>query len=357
MKNILVVSQYSAPHAGNYIASLLDLERFSNNKYNFYYVFPIGAKKCSWINEFEQIMYIDNPNISKYKKNKNVYSQLKTIILEKNIQLIHSNFDGYDIVCSKICKELNISLVISFHNPIVKQKNILKNLYQNIMLQLHYRFYVSNSTVVFVNDDLSKFAKKYGIKNYLCINNGVSLSKIKKKKYFRSKNTKINAFFIAGSRLEAKGLDLLLDYMNKNKGLAINITVFCDENNKKIIEEHNDKRIITKDKYDDINQVINENDIFISLSRKETFQYAIAEAIYGGLFVIKSNCDGTNWANNIPSVQVVCDHNDFETAISSLSDTNKEDVKISQKYIEDNYSTVQWAKKLYKVYDERIEKK
>lgn len=45
MKNILIVSQYSAPHAGNYIASLLDLERFSNNKYNCYYVFPIGAKK------------------------------------------------------------------------------------------------------------------------------------------------------------------------------------------------------------------------------------------------------------------------------------------------------------------------
>lgn len=215
-------------------------------------------------------------------------------MLENNIQLIHSNFDGYDIVCSKICKKFNIPLVISFHDPIVKQKNIVKNIYQNIMLQVHYRLYAYNSMVIFVNNDLSKLAKRYGIKHYTCVNNGISLSNIQKKKFLYF-NDIINAFFIVGSRLEAKGLDKLLEYMERNSELKINITVYCNEANKRIIEEYNDKRIIIKEKYDDINQVINENDIFISLSRRETFQYAIAEAIYGGLLVIKSDCEGTNF--------------------------------------------------------------
>lgn len=67
MKKILVISQYSAPHAGNYIASLLDLEKFARDKCEFYFEFPMGAKKCSWVDQFNRNMYVDNPLQSKYK--------------------------------------------------------------------------------------------------------------------------------------------------------------------------------------------------------------------------------------------------------------------------------------------------
>lgn len=351
---ILFISQYSAFHSGNYIPSLLDLEEYLNKfDYKLIFAFPIEAKNQSWIKSFKQIIFLENPKLDKFRENKNLYLQLERFILKSNIKLIHTNFDGYDIVSSRISKKYKIPLIVSFHDPIVKQKNIIKNIYQNIMLQIHYRIYLRNAMIIFVNNDLSVLHKKLGIKNYVCVNNGLSFRRINKNIKINN-NKNIKAFFIAGSRLEVKGVDLLADYILNNKDLNIIVNIYCDDEISRYIEKQEDNRLITHRFYDDINKVIMENDIFISLSRYETFQYAIAEAIYAGLPIIKSNCEGTNWANTINTVQVVNDSKEFKEAILNLKKITENELIYSSKVIENLYGSSIWCQKIFEVYNNVI---
>lgn len=360
--NILVISHYSAKHEGNYIPSLLDLENYLNSKNKneigggrIIFAFPKDAINCTWSNKFQTIEFLEDPYKNKYLRNKDVSKEIEYIVLKYNINLIHTNFDGYDISSSKVCKKFDIPFVISFHNQILKQKNILKNIYQNLMLQIHYRYHTRKAMIIFVNNDLLFLKKKLGIKKCCCINNGLSFNRITSKDIFLKDAKLIKAFFIGGSRLKVKGVDILCDYMKNNKDLNVIINLYCNDEIKEYVKQYNDNRIIFHDVYENINDVIKENDCFVSLSRNETFQYAIAESVYAGLPVVKSDCEGTNWANSIKTVKVVKTHEQFKKAILNLSNYKQEELKEASQYIESHYGNQIWCKKIVGVYKKMIE--
>lgn len=118
----------------------------------------------------------------------------------------------------------------------------------------------------------------------------------------------------------------------------------------KNVQQTKDERISYLGHYDDVNLMLAKSDVFFSFSRYETFQYAIAEAIYAGVPVIKNNCDGTNWANSIPIVKVVNNSLEFKQAIMSIKNITEEDIVLSRNIIESSYSNEAWVKKIINVY-------
>ena len=351
MKNVLVVSQFMAPNAGNYIATMLDLKDYmAKRQIRCFFAFPNEAENCYWIKNFnsEDLLFLPLPKLGKFKSNPKVLELIEAFAILKQIDIIHSNFDGYDLACGKITRKLKIPFIISFHNPIVKQKNLLKNIYQNIMLQYHYRIASRNAEILFVSEEISEFRKRFGIKKYGVLNNGISLRRFSPKNPQRSLNTHL--LMLAGVRFQVKGADRLLKFMQENDDPNVTVDVVSEGVTTERIEALGDSRIRAITGSTNMDSLFDNYDGFISLARYETFSYAIAEAMYKGLPIIKSDCHGTNWANGNPSVFVVKNSDEFWSAVQKVRTVENDALRVSSEFIRENYGNDVWCEKLYRIY-------
>lgn len=108
---------------------------------------------------------------------------------------------------------------------------------------------------------------------------------------------------------------------------------------------------------ENIELYFHENDWFISASRRETFSYAVAEAMLSGTPILSSDIEGVSWAFKEPSVITFENKNSTELAtkmeeiILGGIVISEEALKESYQFILDNYTAKAWAKKLMMYYD------
>lgn len=367
-KVIMHIAHYAAPYKGNFIASLEALEcklRLEGNN-RVVYVFPNACKTTNWIQEFAEksrgsIYFIDEPRRKmKLFYDTKVVKQLESIINETRPDIIHTHFDGYDeyaVVANK-----NAKVIWHYHNPRVLMPSLLKRVYQKVLLWYQYGKLGKHANMIVLADSFQKEIQQFGYKGKAkVIPNGIQENRI----YYKTKENRQETirFLNFGGRADHKGLDVLLGAIvllrGKNLNFEIRITsgVDTEECVGSFFGDAIPKEISIIPQIEDIGRYFNENDIFISASRRETFSYAIAEAMLSGTPVISSDIVGVKWATQLNSVVTFETENSQDLAdkmelfILGRAGVSEKDVLYARQYVLDNYTTKAWSTKIIDYYE------
>lgn len=369
-KTIIHIANYAAPYEGNFIVSLTDLEKTlekSGNK--MIYIFPKSCKKTAWIHSFAEkhnVYFVDEPSKKFYFfMNKKLIRQLREILLKEKPDIVHSHFDGYDEYCVK-ANEVNAQVIWHEHNTRALVNNRLKRAYQKINFFYQYAIIGKKVNIVALYDDFVPFLRKYGYKKEVFIlPNGISENRITFNK--KNRGNTIN-FLTFGGRIEQKGIDLLLECIKRMKANQqlqnINFYITEGQGIREFVNKFYQNDIPTAIKLisqtENVNELYKNVDCFCAPSRHETFSYALAEAMLSGTPAIISNIEGTSWANNQKTVFTFQSENvddllkkilDFIDNKDNINDTYLTD---SKEYIQNNFTTEVWCKKMVKYYNEIV---
>lgn len=367
-KKILIAAQFSAPYGGNFIASLLALDKHLNEKYNVEcgFLFPTDAKNKDWIKNLSK-----NHKVFFSQGNNSLITSREADDIIKIFEpdIVYSHFEGYDIPLNNaINRSLrNIRQIWHMHDALSFQSNIIKALYQVYCYYLHYgKPILKNSSnppnIIAVCSHELNFIRPFRLGkriNETIIPNGVNLDRIHVKEY---NPHRIPTFVAMGGRNIQKRTDILVKAAKflHQKGVNIKVNIVGTNETKREIESNVGKlpsyiEIIPP--REDINAIYEMADCFVSTSIHETFSYAIAEASYAGLPIIQSNIEGTKWNNDgkctflFNSGNAVDLANTIEKFLAVDSDDLKKRSSIASTYISETYSIENWADKIISFFE------
>ena len=310
-KTIVQIANYSASYKGNFIASLEELDKklqdFNNRTV---YIFPEPCKYTKWIDQFMQIhtvYFVKSPK-KKYKLfyDKELIKSLKWIFLTEKPAIVHSHFDGYDEYCVK-ANIANSEIVWHKHNSINLVSNYLKQLYQRMSFMHQYAIIGKKVHIIILYKEFEQFLRKFGYSGEVFIlPNGILEDRIEF--YIKEREDTIQ-FLAFGGRSDDKGLDLLLKslpYIKKktNKSFIINITEGADTREciNRIFPQDIPDEICIIPQTENVSDLFKRVDCFLAPSRRETFSYAVAEAMLSGTPAIVSDLEAVSWAFSQKSI-------------------------------------------------------
>lgn len=361
---LLFVAQYAAPYEGNFIASLKALEVILYKEYGceVAYVFPKLASSQAWMNEFR----LKHRTFFIHDDVRYTRTELEKIRDEYVPTLVHTHFDGYDMIVNKVFKQ-DVKLVWHMHNSLSYINHPLKALYQMRCFLQHYGFQSKYVNIISVSDEMKKFAEKWqkralhkiGLISH--IPNGIDLSRVMNRRKSRVSSGKF-CFLAFGGRNVAKRIDILLTAGEKlakiRNDFQICITKGVDTEAvvNAVFRGGIPSWVILKEQTKDIASLFNSVDCFISSSEYETFSYAICEASVFGLPVIQSDIAGTMWNAENPSTFLfkVNDAVALCKQMDMLIDADKKELEKSVRITMENnkrhYSLEQWARNVISFY-------
>lgn len=361
---LLFVAQYAAPYEGNFIASLKILEVMLRKNYSceVAYVFPESARSQAWMRKF----MLKHRTFFTCDDMQHAHTELEKIRNEYVPTLVHTHFDGYDVVVNKVFKH-GVRRVLHMHNSISYVSHPLKAVYQMWRFLQHYGFQCKHVNIISVSDEMKEFSIKWQIRAFRkpglvrYIPNGIDLSRVINKRKPRVSDGKF-IFLAFGGRNSAKRIDVLIaagkELAKLRSDFQICITngidteLVVNECFQGIIPSW----IILKKQTQDIASLFNSVDCFISSSEHETFSYAICEASVFGIPVIQSDIEGTMWNARNPSTRLfkVNDAIALCKQMNVMIDADKEELERQvQITIENNkrdYSVEQWARNVISFY-------
>lgn len=363
---IIHIANYAAPYKGNFIASLEILEKkLEEHGHNsMIYIFPETCKKTSWINEFmegHKVYFVLSPGKIRYIFfDKRLIKQLKEIFMNEKPSVIHSHFDGYDEYCVK-ANCVGAEIIWHEHNTRVLVDNKIKQIYQKASFFYQYSIMGRKVHIIALYKKFEKFLRQYGyLGDILLLPNSIAEGRIKF--CVKRRNQTIN-FLTFGGRFDDKGIDILLESVqqirvkNMNVDICFNITEGADTRmcvnqffNGCIPDEI---KLIPQTEH--VSELFKNTDCFCAPSRRETFSYAVAEAMLSGTPVITSDLEAVSWAFSQKSVIT------FKTEhADDLTDKilkfigggySDKELEASKMYVEKNYMTSVWADKLIEYYN------
>lgn len=324
-KNIAIASCYEAPYGGNFIKMLIALGKTLKNDYHckIYFVFPEQTKK-EWLKELEHNFYVV---YTKKPYNKATDDFVK-LFREKNINLVHTHFEGYDIPVAKAVKKVNNNIKMVWHlhdNITVHKKNmsypLLRTIKSHVTFALHFGYYGRKAFFVPVSMEVGNIENHYRnhiftlpkedltieqlnsiklIRGQMVIN-GIDLSRIGKREPSKAKSDKGNLFLTFGGHTIRKGIPTVLDAAEllQQDGYQFKIGITKGVGTENYINSRYPNKLPDwlnlLEQTDDINSFFKEYSCFISAATKETMSMAIAEASIYGLPIIQSDIPGTWW--------------------------------------------------------------
>lgn len=365
-QTILHIANYAAPYKGNFIASLETLEKQLklNGNNRMVYVFPEECKSVKWIDSFikkRNVVFVPSP-IKKCKMflDRRLIFILKNIFEQEKPAIIHSHFDGYDEYVVK-ANFIDAQVVWHHHNPRTLVQNSLKQLYQRYVLYHQYHVLGKKAHIIILGKSFQEELNRFGYeKEAFLLPNGIEEERIH---YKKKENSKPISFLNFGGRADHTGLDILVEAIKllKKKNLNFKVKITDGVDTRNVIHQYfgdiipNEIEIIPQT--ENIELYFHENDWFISASRRETFSYAVAEAMLSGTPILSSDIEGVSWAFKEPSVITFENKNSTELAtkmeeiILGGIVISEEALKESYQFILDNYTAKAWAKKLMMYYD------
>lgn len=324
--NIAIASCYEAPYGGNFIKMITALASKLENEFQstVYLVFPKQTEK-EWlkklINQFH-VIFTRKP----YCKSTDDFVRLFN---EKNINLIHTHFEAYDIPVAKAIKRVNRNIKMAWHLHDYQSLDKtgltfkwLRKIGTNLRLWRQYGFYGKKAYFIGVSAEMTNFvchyrehcfsfpkaltneqlANKQFIRAEVVIN-GISLDRLKGQYTFPE-----NFCFLSfGGESISKGIPCILDAAELLHKSSIKVSVMITKGytTEELIKQRYNNDIPTWlsiiDQTQDITKLFDQSSCYISASLKETMSMAIAEASIYGLPVIQSDIPGTWWNSKNPS--------------------------------------------------------
>jgi len=379
MATILHMMNYGGPYSGNFISSLLFLEEKVSKErgINSIFIFPERAKKRAWLTLIQRrkipIFFIDK-KMTLLKRIKNII----TITKDYNVILVHSHFTAFDLDAVFVAKYLKAKVIwhersIFFEKFTVKQR--LKDL-------IKIRFIANNwvDSVVTVSDSVSELMKQRGImpSKIIIINNGIDIKKFwginKKKKAILSRKYNIlknqKVFLLFGWSPHTKGVDL---FVNASKILwdlgytNILCLIVYGEKSKDIICEMiaDIPWVRAIQPIENIVELYNISDCFVSASRTEGFSNSIGEAMISKLPVVSSNLPHLIRIFEPTGKGFITfkneDVQDLVVNLERILKTSSKELcemgNLNYQYIKKNYTIDKWCKKIIDLYDFLLNKR
>ena len=372
MATILHIMDYGGLYSGNFISSLIFLEEKVAKElgHNSIFIFSEIAKKRPWVNLIKKrkipIYFVDK-KLSLLKRVKKII----TIIKDYNVILVHSHFTTFDLDVVFVAKYLKAKVIWHVHSGLFEKITIKQKLKDLIKI----RFIANNwiDSVITVSDSLSELMKQRGVISLkiLTINNGIDIKRFlkmdkKKKVILRQQNNILQTqkvFLLFGWSPYIKGVDL---FINASKILwdlgYTNILCF-------IVYGEKSKDIICKmiadipwiraiQPMENVDELYNISDCFVSASRSEGFPYSIGEAMISRLPVVSSNLP---YLIRIfgPAVKGFItfkneDVHDLADKLERILKTSSKELcemsDLNYQYIKENYTIDKWCKKIIDLY-------
>ena len=147
---IIFVSQYAAPYEGNFILSFKALEQSLNCR--TIWVFPVSAGKRGWMEDFRKLhtVYFTDDNLA------DSVHDLESLFAKYRPDIVHCNFDGYDIPVVKATRKISkdIHVIWHLHDHLGYMPVILRKIWQEYLFLRHYWYYGKNISAIAVSDEV-----------------------------------------------------------------------------------------------------------------------------------------------------------------------------------------------------------
>lgn len=354
-KRCLLVSSFMAEYKGSYICSIIALvKKMHENGDEVVFVFPKAKTKTQWIAELEDLgckIYFLEHNPYSF----NNISFIKKLVKKEKINLIYSDFTGWDITV-KLAKPFMPTIWFERMrvNDVDTDKKIL-----NI---IKYRIIGAFKTYpVGISDDVHRALKKLSGKECDKIINALDVSRFNID-LPRAENS-IKKYLMFSYTPIVKGVDIVCDAMEKLNEQSVKA--------KLMLVSHGACNDYINERYpvipewlellsprDDVDYFYRNADCFISASRSEGFCQALIESLYMGLSAIASDIPGTAWSKEFQGVTYFESAN-AESLLEVLQQNqslkiSKEEVAFNQKKVAEKYSLDVWVQKVIDIQDKAL---
>ncbi|EHK2338406.1 glycosyltransferase family 4 protein [Clostridium perfringens] len=357
--NILQVCAYAAPYPGNFLKSLLELDnKLKLEGHKTYYAFPETARKFEWCKALSKKTDVFFLPLAKARIKPKTYLNIKKILTIKDIDIVHSHFELYDIPIALVLPK-KVKMFWHLHDAIENDYN--KNSFiRKALFKIHYRYFSKNSYLLSVSEKHKKFAVKLGFdeNRTTTILNGTDLNRIKEVDINSKKN---NNFLIFGWDFDRKGVDLVINVAEKlyKEGYKFKVYVVGNEDTwkHKAFNDLEDMEWLIKQNFvQDVNELYAKVNTFLHASRAEGCSYALQEAIYSGLRIISSDIPENLFAKEIPTVYMFknndCNELYFKmkNVLDGKVEFKVEDKEKARRIIRDKYSIDVWSDNVIEEY-------
>ncbi len=354
MKSILQVCAFGAPNPGNFIASLVALQReMSRCGYETIYAFPEKARDKVWCRQLAQSQRVYFLPEAKARILPKTYQILRRIYKENHVQIVHSHFELYDIPAT-VTAPRGTKVFWHLHDPL----NIKKDL-RGILWRIQYGMIGKRAQLLSATDFYKDLVIGLGFPKAQArtIINCIDTSRIQ----CNPRATPEFDFLTFGWDFYRKGDDVIIQACDRlhQEGFHFKLLLNGNEQTWHVLDEFlggRDRSYLVKgNPVDDVNELFANARVFLQASRRETFSYAVCEAVYAGLPVICSDIAGLEWAHEIPLVDFFESEN-VEMLYRHMKERlNKgegpEVIAKSRSMIEQKYSLETWVNKVVRAYD------
>ena len=291
-KTILHLTDYGAPYAGNFIASLTALESLlDSNEAKTVYVLPPRASDRVWAQEMAQthdVRFLKNGGFFSYLR------QVRGLLKETNADVLHEHFIHFSEklaawFASKTCGH-RVETVLHLHNHIELPKSPLLRLPHMLYFRSVSRFVCCSESVAahIIADGVTKERVRVAqnaiaFERLDCFDSSVRAS------LHLPQQAKLALMF--GYNYSIKGVDLAVNavrLLREREGLPFTLAVALSSNLEQVrlricaelgVSDVPDWILLLPPR-EDVSSYYRMADVFLSPSRQEGFCYALVEAAY-----------------------------------------------------------------------------
>ncbi len=300
---ILHLTDYGAPYAGNFIASLSALEALVVQRGgNVVYVLPSRASERAWAQDFSQthdVRFLRNGGFCSY------YRQVRGLLKETNATILHEHFIHFSEkiaawLASKTCGH-HVQTVLHLHNHIELPRNPLLRLPHLLYFHSVSRFVCCSESVAahLIADGVPKERVRVA-ENAIAFERLDHYDASVRKSLSLQEDAKLALMF--GYNFEVKGVDLAVEAVRQLRAqvdfpvvLAVALSSNLESVRRRIVEQLGEATlpgwILLLPPREDVGSYYRMADVFLSPSRQEGFCYALVEAAYCHTPVLASAID------------------------------------------------------------------
>ena len=367
---VIIITNYAADYAGNFIESLNALEsKLKQKNCRVEYVFPKNAPFKKWHKHYKSNHIVHTTEFVSGSLTQCLHNIINNHINEHII--IHSHFISPALVhkIEKNIKEYDYEIVFQEHMRLdysPKNHHIAKKI-RNFLKSFIIRYIAKRWKLIAVSDAVYSdlVSIEHTSKNIFLIKNAISTNRLDR--IYNDEYNNLNALndvIIFGTDFRRKGVDIAIDAIKQSSyNLRLIILTHNEEDTIRQLSkttENWEKYAVVRHVTNHIQNVYNNSLCFISPSRSEAFGYSVVEAAYCETQVIASDIPGQNSLKDIPGILWI--ENENSVALSKAIDKCfyryqkqldylKKIKKVQKEYIRNNYNLNTWCDEIIKVYE------
>lgn len=353
---ILQACAFAAPAPGNFIPSLLGLEReLQSRGIQTIYAFPERARDKAWCQALQQYTKVYFLPEARARISPETYRIFQKIYRENDVGIVHSHFELYDIPAT-VTAPRGIKVFWHLHDALKENFRKASSLHR-ILCRLQYGVFSRRAVMLSVSREHADFAKDLGFtaEKIHYLPNGINTDRIRVEELDAKSNRP--EFLLFGWEVHRKGVDLLVEAAKQLCEPGLKVRVVGQEVCEQYLRESDvPGSVVFSRPVSDINVLYGQAAAFLHISRAEGLSYALLEALYAGLPVICSDIPENLFAKEFRNIIWIRNGNaeDLTGALSTMLQLNRqvrpEDVSFNRSLILREYSQDTWVSRVLAYY-------